>query len=170
MSPFWSGFLGAFAALFVLFTVRRILWFAFARRWHRGGVHGPRARLMWLFRRLDAKPEQERILRAELDALFFDARSLRGDAEAVRAELARLLTAPALDEAAVSAALEQPLQKLSELRARLAGSIARVHASLDAGQRERLAAMVEHGPWRRGHGRHRHGHHGGRGGPGHAMA
>jgi Spy/CpxP family protein refolding chaperone len=153
MTSFWSGFLGALAALFVLFTVRRVVGFYFWRRWHRGG-HGPRHRLYWLFRRIGARPDQQRILRAELDAVFFDARSLRGEADALREELARLLGAPALDEAAVSAVLERPLAKVSELRAKVAGSIARVHAALDAGQRERLAALVARGPHGR---RHRHG-------------
>jgi hypothetical protein len=144
MSPFWSGSLGTFAALLILFAVRWVVWWAVWRRWHRGG-HGPHRRMAWLFRRIGARPEQERILRAELDALFFDARTLRGEAAGVRAELARLLTAPALDEAAVSAALEQPLAKLTALRAKVAGAFARVHASLDAGQRVQLAAMAAHG-------------------------
>ncbi len=174
MSPFWSGFLGAIAALFVLGALRRLVFRAAFRRFaRRGGLHGPRARMVWLFRRLGAKPEQEQILKAELDALFFDAQELRGEAAGVRAALAKLLAEPALEEAAVSAALEGPLAKLSTLRTRLAGSIARVHASLDPEQRTELAAMVAEGPWRRGHGRcgHRRGMHGGHGGGhGHAMA
>jgi hypothetical protein len=43
------------------------------------------------------------------------------------------------------------MARLAEVRARAAAALARVHATLDAAQRERLAAMIRHG----GH-HHRH--------------
>jgi uncharacterized membrane protein len=155
MSPFWSGFLGALAALLVLFAARRAFWFAAWRRGHRRGGPGRFAgrRLQHLFRRLGTRPEQESVLRAEAEALFAEMSSFRGDASALREELASLLAAPALDEATVSSALEKPLARLTAFRSRLAGSVARIHAALDAGQREHLAALVRSG--------RRHGHRGG---------
>jgi uncharacterized membrane protein len=161
MSPFWSGVLGALAALFVLVAVRRIVWFAFwRRRWHRHGHgHGPggfaRRGLGHLFRRLGTRPDQEPVLQAEVEALLAEMSGFRGEAFALREELAVLLASPSLEEAAVSAALEKPLARLAELRARAAAAVARIHATLDAAQRERLAQMVRHGP--------RHGHHRGHG-------
>jgi len=160
MSPFWSGFLGAFLALFVLFAVRRLVWFAYWRRGHRPGPGGfARRGLGHLFRRLGTRPEQESLLRAEADAFFAEMSSFRGESTAFREELAGLLAAPSLEEATVSAALEKPLARLSELRARVAGSVARIHAALDAAQRERLAELVRRGP-RHGRHHHRHGRHG----------
>lgn len=161
MSPFWSGFLGALAALFALFTVRRILWFAFwRRRWHRHG-HGRFSGrgLGYLFRRLGTRPDQEAALRAEVDSLFAEIAGFRGEVPALRAEIATLLAGPSLDEAAVSAALEKPLARLAELRARAAAAVSRIHATLDAAQRERLAELVRSGPYGHHHG-FRHGHHG----------
>jgi hypothetical protein len=169
MSPFWSGFLGALAALFVLFAVRRVVWFAVWRRGYRRG-HGPggfaRRGLGHLFRRLGTRPEQESVLRAEAEALFAEMATFRGETFALREELASLLAGPALDEGTVAGLLEKPLARLTELRARLAGSVARIHAALDAGQRERLAELVRSGR-RHGHG---HGRHGGHHGPHGAMA
>jgi len=159
MTPFWSGFLGALAALVVLFAVRRIVWFAAWRRWHRGGHRRPsghaRRGLDRLFRRLGARPEQEDVLRAEAEALFAELSAFRGDTFALREDLAALLSAPALDEATVASTLERPLARLGELRTRIAGSIARVHGALDVAQRERLAELVRCGR----HGRGGHGPH-----------
>jgi len=163
MSPFWSGFLGALAALVVLFTLRRILWFAFWRsRWHRhDGSNG--RRLGYLFRRLGTRPDQEVALRAEVESLFAEMSGFRGEVPALRQELATLLAGPSLDEAAVSAALEKPLARLAQLRARAAAAVARIHATLDAAQRERLAELVRAGPY--GHHRGHRGRHGGGHGP-----
>ena len=157
MSPFWSGFLGALAALFALFTLRRIVWFAFwRRRWHRHGRFSGRG-LGYLFRRLGTRPDQEAALRAEAESLFAEMAGFRGEVPALRAELATLLTGPSLDEAAVSAALEKPLARLAELRARVAAAVARIHATLDGAQRERLAELVRSGPYMRHRGHHGHG-------------
>lgn len=159
MSPFWSGFLGALAALFALFALRRILWLAFwRRRWHRHGRFSGRG-LGYLFGRLGTRPEQEAALRAEAESLFAEMSGFRGEVPALRAELAALLTGPSLDEAAVSATLEKPLARLGELRTRVAAAVARIHATLDATQRERLAELVRSGPHRHHHG-FRHGPHG----------
>lgn len=158
MTPFWSGFLGALAALVVLVTIRRIFWFAAWRRWRRRGhVPGAFARrgLGHVFRRLGTRPEQESVLRAEAEQLFSELAGFRGDAFALREELASLFADPALDEASVAAALEKPLSRLADLRAKVAGSLARIHAALDEAQRQRLADLVRHGrrhPHAGGHG------------------
>jgi Spy/CpxP family protein refolding chaperone len=142
MIPFLSGALGAVAVLFLAALLRRAAW----RRMRR---HGP-ARLGWLFRRLDARPEQERAVRAEVDALSEAFLALRGDARALRGDLADLLAAPDLDPARVGAALDARLGRVDALRARFAEAVARVHGALDPAQRQALAAMVREGPRRRG--------------------
>ncbi len=138
MTAFLSGALGAVAVLFLLALVRRAAWRGMRR-------HG-RARLGWLLRRLDARPDQERAIRAEADALSEAFLAFRGDARALRGELSDLLAAPAVDAARVRAVLDARLAGVDALRARLAEALARVHDALDPGQREALAAMVRHGP------------------------
>ncbi len=145
MTPFVSGALGALVVLFVAAVLRRAAWRRLRRR-------GP-ARLGWLLRRIGARPEQERAVHAEADALSEAFLALRGDARALRAELADLLAAPALDAARVGAVLDARLARTEALRARFAEAVARVHAALDPPQREALAAMVRHGPHRGGCGR-----------------
>jgi uncharacterized membrane protein len=149
MTPFVSGALGALAVLSLAAIARRAAWRRLRRR-------GP-ARLGWLFRRIGARPEQERAIRAEMDALSEAFLAMRGDARALRGDLADLLAAPSLDAAGVRAALDPRLARMDALRARFADALARVHATLDPPQREALAAMVRHGP-RRGCGRMRGAH------------
>ena len=150
MTPFLSGALGAVAVLFLAALVRRAAWRRMGRRGHR--------RLGWLFRRIGARPEQEQALRAEADALSEAFLAFRGDARALRGDLAELLAAPELDPARVGAVLDARLARMGALRARFAEAVARVHAALDPPQREALAAMIRHGPHRGGCGRMRGAH------------
>jgi uncharacterized membrane protein len=150
MTPFLSGALGAVAVLFTLAVLRRVVWM---RRLHRRGGRLP---LGFVFRRLRTRPEQERVISAEADALAAELRTLRGEARSVRDEVAGLLAAPALDAAAVQSAIDARIASLATLRARLADAAARIHATLDPAQRQTLAELVRHG----GHRHHRcaHGH------------
>jgi Heavy-metal resistance len=155
MSPFVTGALGALTALVAVGLLRRVLWFRRLHRWRGRG----RFPLRRLFARLGVRPEQEAVLSAEAEALWKEAAAFREDAAAARADLAELFSAEALDAATVSAALERRLERLGALRARAAEALARVHATLDAGQRERLVALLQHGPFGHGHcGRHGHAH------------
>ncbi len=149
MTAFLSGALGAVAVLFLLALVRRAAWRGMRRR--------GRARLGWLLRRLDARPEQEQAIRAEADALSEAFLAFRGDARGLRGELADLLAAPAVDAARVREVLDARLARVETLRARFAEALARVHDALDPAQREALAAMVRSGP-RHGCGRMRRAH------------
>lgn len=152
MSPFLAGALGALALVVTLGALRRVLWFRRLRRWRAGGPL-PLGRL---FARLGTRPEQEAVLSEEADALWRELGALREDGRAARQDLADLFSREALDAAEVSAALDRRLARLQEVRARVAGGLARVHATLDAGQRARLAALVRHGPG--SHRPHAHGH------------
>lgn len=150
MSSFLSGALGAFVVLFAAGLVRA----AAFRRWRRRGpAHAAR-----LLRRIGATPDQERAVRAELDALSEAFLALRADARPLRGDLADLIVAPALDAARVGETIDARLASAAALRTRVAEAIARVHDVLDPGQRERLAALVRHGPRRHGCGRMRGAH------------
>ncbi|HSM93649.1 MAG TPA: periplasmic heavy metal sensor [Anaeromyxobacteraceae bacterium] len=151
MSPFASGALGALAVLVAVGILRRVVWM---RRLHR--LHGRAYPLRFLYRRLRTRPEQERVISSEADALAAEVRALRAELRGVRGEVADLLSAPATDAAAVQAAIDAHLARLTAVRARLAEAVAKVHATLDPEQRTALAALVREG----GHPHHRcaHGH------------
>src|SRR5512146_2999719 len=100
MSPFLHGVLGALAALLAVAILRRALWALHLRR-----LHGGPLPLRFLFRRLRTRPEQERVITAEADALAGEVRALRADLRSSREELADLLKAPAIDTAAVQSAI-----------------------------------------------------------------
>jgi Spy/CpxP family protein refolding chaperone len=134
MSPFVSGALGALTVLVAAGLARRAAW----RRVGAARRRGVRR----VLRRLGATPDQERAVLAEADALADVVAGLRGDARALRADLADLLDAPSLDAPRVAAALDARLARAAELRARGPEALARVHAILGPEQRARLAALV----------------------------
>jgi uncharacterized membrane protein len=145
MSSFFAGALGAIAVLVVLGSARALAWRRFG---HRHGAH----RLRRLARRIGASPDQEALLRAESEAVFAELRGLRHELFGARGELAELLASPAADRAAFEALLAKQGETLARARGRFAEGLAKVHASLDAAQRERLAAMLRRGPHHRHHG------------------
>jgi uncharacterized membrane protein len=151
MSPFVAGALGALALVVTLGVLRRALRHRRLRRWGGGGPLPLRRLFAWL----GARPEQEAVLAEVAEALRQDVGALRAEGRAAREAVAELFALDALDQAAVSAALDRGLGKLDELSARLAASLARVHATLDAGQRARVAELLRHGP---GHGHRHHAH------------
>jgi uncharacterized membrane protein len=151
MSPYLAGALGALTLLVVLKGARRLLWLSRLRRWRAGGP----LPLRRLFARLRVRPDQEAVLSAEAEALWREAAALREDGRGARQEVAALFSADALDAAAVSAALDARLARLGTLRTRLAEGVARVHATLDAEQRQRLVALVRYGPRQGRHARGR---------------
>jgi hypothetical protein len=144
MSPFVSGVLGAVTVLLLAGIIRRGLWH---RRFRRGARGGPWL-LRRLYRRLGTRPEQEQVMSAEADALAAELRGLRLDARELRAEVAGLVSGPALDAGAVSRAIEVRLAKLDGVKARLAEALARIHAALEPAQRAELAAILGQGPRR----------------------
>jgi uncharacterized membrane protein len=150
MTSFLSGALGALAVLSLAALGRAAAWRRMRRR---GPAHAAR-----LLRRLGATPEQERAVRAELDALSEAFLALRQDLRPLRGELADLLAAPTVDAGRVADAIGTRVARVEALRGRFAEAFARVHAVLDADQRARLAALVREGPYRRGCGRMRGAH------------
>jgi len=134
MSPFVSGVLGAVTFLLLAGLVRRVLWRGRSFFLHR------------VFRRLGTRPEQEQVVMTEADALAAEIRDLRGDAFALREELAELVAGPSLDATAVVRALQVRLARLDAIRPLVAEALARVHSVLEPPQRQELAALLRHGP------------------------
>src|SRR6476659_6155874 len=66
---------------------------------HRGGWGGGRnVMLRGLFHRLDTTPGQEKAIKAALEELYEAARSARGEVSAARADVAKVMRSPAVDE------------------------------------------------------------------------
>jgi hypothetical protein len=145
MNAFLSGATGALVVLSLAGLTRRAMWHRFGGR-RRLGVRR-------MLRRIGARPEQERAVAAETDALVDAFFALRGDARALRADLAELIAAPSVDAERVAAAIDARFTKAAELRGRFAGAVSRIHAALDPAQRLALADLVRSGPRGAGCGR-----------------
>ena len=144
------GVLGTLVALFVL---RGLFFLAWRRRWHRFGHRRGRGWMLHrIVARLDATPEQERLLRSEVEAIRSALADLREGFSSSRAELADALAGDAVEASAIDALFERELTRAGEVKKAAVAAFARVHAALDARQRRMLAEMVRCGP-RHAHGR-----------------
>ena len=128
--------------------------------WRHGRRGGPgrwswRARLRWLFERLDTSPGQEKVIVQAADELTEAAEKLRGELGATRTAIAQSLRGEAFDAAALRELDARHDALIDELRKTLRGSLAKVHEAMDARQRRELADLIEHG-W--GHGRRGYGY------------
>ncbi|MBL9021625.1 MAG: periplasmic heavy metal sensor [Myxococcales bacterium] len=146
------GFVFGAACLFGLIAMAR------RGRWHhgygRGGFgHGPRRFLNRIFSRLETSPSQEKVIVSAVEDVRGAVFALRGEAEATRSEIARLLADESFDPERLGALFARHDDAIRQLREKLAGSMAQVHATLDGTQRASLARLIDEGPfWRRRHG------------------
>lgn len=104
----------------------------------RHGLH----RLRHALRRLETTPAQERALRQEWKDLRKLAYHTRGELAGLRGELGAVLAAPALDRAALDAALGRVDQAYATMRTATADALTRVHAALDDEQRVTLGKLL----------------------------
>ncbi len=136
------GVLGTLAVLLALRLALFVAWRGRRRRhWHKGGP-----RRGWLlarvFRRLDATPEQEKVLLEGLDQLQGELRTLREGFFASREDLAAALAAEHLDPGALDAVWAKQLERAGAAKQTFTAALARFHAALDGRQRALLAEMV----------------------------
>lgn len=165
----WSVATGILALFLVAKIVRRIVWHRrIAGPWGglalagcggdraRGGEFGTGfrgrglGRSRWLravFHRLDTTPGQEREIRAALEDLVDRARDARSGAGSARVTVARAIAGEAFDESAFEATSARLDATRAQLEDAMRSALRRVHGVLDAHQRARLAAMLEHGFW-----------------------
>ncbi len=143
---------GVVATLAVLLALRLAFFAVWRRRWRRGW-HGRRHGRGWLlarvFRRLDASPEQEKVLLEGLDRLRDELRALREGVFASREDLAAALDAERLDPGALDAIWAKQLERAAAAKEAFTSALGRFHAALDARQRALLAEMVRAGGARR---------------------
>ena len=117
-----------------------------------GGFGGPGVFLRGIFRRLETTPGQEKVIAEAFDELRTAGRKARGEAKASRADLAKAMRSPTVDEVLFGEMFARHDTTLEELRKAAIGSLAKVHDALDEKQRARVAEMIEAGPgfFRRG--------------------
>jgi uncharacterized membrane protein len=117
------------------------------RGWYRGGR---RMMLRAVFRRIDATPQQERAIVAELERAHDRVHAAKAGVHDARADLAAALRGPVLDDAALGAVLGRVDAAVGESRAAVLDALRGVHTVLDDRQRGDVADLIEHrGRWRR---------------------
>lgn len=95
-----------------------------------------------LARRLDASPAQEKVLLEEAEALGLALREARIGLSASREDLARAFEADTLGADALDALGAAAVARADAVRRRAGTALARLHATLDAAQRRRLAELL----------------------------
>lgn len=115
--------------------------------WHGGGWRG-RGGGFWmrgLFERLDTSPGQEKVIKQSVEEFFDATRSMRGELDQSRRDIASALRSGVIDETAMGELFARHDEKLREVRKTVVGSLAKVNDALDEDQRKRLADMLERG-------------------------
>jgi Spy/CpxP family protein refolding chaperone len=123
--------------------------------WHGWrGRHGFRGGTYHVMSMLGTTPGQEKVIREEADRMRERGRVARDEAAAARRDLAEVLRADGFDRVRFDAALGRVDAAWAQLKTALAESASRIHETLDARQRERLADLLaskrgpSYGPFR----------------------
>jgi hypothetical protein len=100
--------------------------------------------------RLDATPAQEKVIREATDEFREAAVKLKGEGKRTRSEIASAFRKGSFDEVQLGELYARHDRSLEDLRKAFVGMGARIHETLDEGQRARLADLIEAGPaaWR----------------------
>jgi hypothetical protein len=111
-----------------------------------GGGGGPSVLLRALFERLETTPGQEKVIVAAYDEMREAGREARGELKAARADVAKAMRSPGVDEVLFGEMFARQDAALLTLRKAAVGAVARVHDALDEKQRARFADLIESGP------------------------
>lgn len=118
---------------------------------HRHGSHGWRGRrgggfvVRGILTRLGATPAQEKEIRDALAELWSALGAAKEDLEASRSNLAHAIASDTFDEIAMGEANVSFDKSTAKAKEAIEAALRRVHAVLDATQRERLAELIEEG-------------------------
>jgi len=111
--------------------------------------------LRGLFQRLDTSPAQEKVIREAIDEMRRSAAELRDEARHTRGDVAKAVKSPSFDETVMGELFARHDTHLEKMRKDAVGAIAKVHVVLDDRQREKLAELIERGPFGGGRGGYR---------------
>jgi Spy/CpxP family protein refolding chaperone len=117
---------------------------------HEGGPWGRGRGVVYsILGRIEATPGQEKAIFAALDELKETARELRGTGREVRAEVARAIRGPLLDDVVLEGATARIDDATVKLRAAARTAIVKIHEVLDDRQRKMVGDMIDTN-WRGG--------------------
>ena len=106
------------------------------------GDHHFRGGPYYVMRVLGTTPGQEKVIREEADLMRERARVAKEEVSAARADLADVVRADGFDRTRFDAALGRVDAAWASLKTAAGDSVARIHETLDARQRERLADLL----------------------------
>jgi Spy/CpxP family protein refolding chaperone len=119
------------------------------RGWGRDGGGRHHFFLRHMFERLDTTPGQEKEIKRAVDEVMDAARALKDDLGDTREQVGKAFESDSFDAETMADLLTRNDDKLDGVRKAIVGALARVHETLDAEQRERLAHFLRRGPrWR----------------------
>ena len=125
-----------------------------ATRRHHGGYWGFRGRGLYRFlSHLGTTPGQEKVIRTAMEELRVASRQTWSSTRDARPELAELIRAERLDNAALHSWFDARHDNLRELELRIERAMGQIHDVLDERQKKEVANWVERGP-RFGFGHH----------------
>ncbi|HND09891.1 MAG TPA: periplasmic heavy metal sensor [Pseudomonadota bacterium] len=96
---------------------------------------------------LDATPAQEKVLREVLDGLRDSMGKNREVLRAARADVAKTLRTENFSEESLADVIARHDEVHDRMRKSLVDALAKLHTTLDAGQREKLANLIANGPF-----------------------
>jgi hypothetical protein len=100
-----------------------------------------------LSERLDATPAQEKVIAEALREVREAFMKHRGELRGSRGDVAKAVRAESFDEVLFGELFARHDAAIEELRKTVMGALAKVHASLEPGQRDELARIIESGPF-----------------------
>ncbi|MBV1859234.1 MAG: periplasmic heavy metal sensor [Nannocystaceae bacterium] len=118
------------------------------RRW-RMRARGMERMVGWLASRLDATPEQYRVIRNEVEQFADKTQDLRGEFRLSRDDITNAMRGESFDEEIMGESFVRQDDRIREVREQLVGALARIHDVLEPVQRERLSELSQ----QFGHGR-----------------
>ncbi|MEM6291582.1 MAG: periplasmic heavy metal sensor [Myxococcota bacterium] len=104
----------------------------------------------WLAERLEASPEQYRVIRNEVEQFHDKTGDLRREMRLSRDDIAKAMRGDSFDEEIMGESFARQDDRIREVREQLVGALARIHDVLDERQRQRLAEAMDRmgGGWR----------------------
>ncbi len=120
-----------------------------------GGGQWTRSRGMermvgWLATRLEATPEQYRVIRNEVEQFMDKTHDLRRELRLSRDDIAKAMSGASFDEEVMGETFARQDERIREVREQLVGALARIHDVLDPRQRDRLVELTNRFSGRRG--------------------
>jgi len=98
----------------------------------------------WIASRLEATPEQYRVIRNEVEQFADKTQELRGEFRLSRDDITNAMRGESFDEEIMGEGFARQDDRIREVREQLVGALARIHDVLEPAQRERLAEVSQH--------------------------